>query len=262
MKEVEIYLLFWAHIVCSYLTTFEKQLLILSFMHCLAVVSYLDSCVCRILQHFNTSPEEYAVIFTSGCTAALKLVAESFPWKVNSTEEPGSQFCYLVDNHTSVVGIRAVASSLGAEVISISPEEVETREKESPRTGDKVCQVPHLFSYPAQSNFSGKKYPLWYVKGIQTRKLFPSCDRDGRWFVLLDAASFVSCSSLDLQEHPADFVPISFYKMFGFPTGLGALLVRNDAASILRKSYFGGGTAAAYLAEEDYYVPRSTTSSR
>ncbi|KAG5842204.1 hypothetical protein ANANG_G00175170 [Anguilla anguilla] len=216
----------------------------------------------RILQHFNTSPEEYTVVFTSGCTAALKLVAESFPWKAASTEEPGSQFCYLTDNHTSVVGIRAVASSFGAEVISILPEEVETRVKVMSQTGGKGYQVPHLFSYPAQSNFSGNKYPLWYVKGIQTRKLYPSCDREGTWFVLLDAASFVSCSFLDLQEHPADFVPISFYKMFGFPTGLGALLVRNDAASILKKSYFGGGTAAAYLPEEDYFVARPTTSSR
>ncbi|XP_031727891.1 molybdenum cofactor sulfurase isoform X2 [Anarrhichthys ocellatus] len=57
-----------------------------------------------------------------------------------------------------------------------------------------------------------------------------------------------------IQECPADFVPVSFYKMFGFPTGLGALLVRNDAAGILKKTYFGGGTAAAYLSGEDYYV--------
>ncbi|KAJ8401430.1 hypothetical protein AAFF_G00383490 [Aldrovandia affinis] len=216
----------------------------------------------RILQHFNTSPEDYTVVFTSGCTAALKLVAESFPWKATSTDEPGSQFCYLTDNHTSVVGIRVVASSLGAEALSILPGEVETRTKEMSQTGDQGCQVPHLFSYPAQSNFSGRKYPLHYVKGIKDRKLYPSCNREGTWFVLLDAASFVSCSPLDLQEHPADFVPISFYKMFGFPTGLGALLVRNDAAAILKKAYFGGGTASAYLAEEDYFVPKPTTSSR
>ncbi|KAG7455411.1 hypothetical protein MATL_G00256390 [Megalops atlanticus] len=140
----------------------------------------------RVLQHFNTSPEEYTVIFTSGSTAALKLVAESFPWKAPTAEELGSQFCYLTDNHTSVVGIRAVASASGAVVLPILPEE----------------------------------------------------------------------------EHPADFVPISFYKMFGFPTGLGALLVRNSAAEILRKAYFGGGTAAAYLAGEDYYVPRPAASGR
>ncbi|XP_016368058.1 molybdenum cofactor sulfurase-like [Sinocyclocheilus rhinocerous] len=84
----------------------------------------------------------------------------------------------------------------------------------------------------------------------------------GRWFVLLDAACFVSCSPLDLSQYPADFVPISFYKMFGFPTGLGALLVRNEAAEVLRKTYFGGGTAAAYLVAENYFVPKPNVVSR
>jgi len=32
------------------------------------------------LQHFNAPVGEYAVVFTSGATAALRLVAESFPW--------------------------------------------------------------------------------------------------------------------------------------------------------------------------------------
>ena len=32
----------------------------------------------RILEHFGTTGEDYSVIFTSGATAALKLLAESF----------------------------------------------------------------------------------------------------------------------------------------------------------------------------------------
>ncbi|XP_029609047.1 molybdenum cofactor sulfurase isoform X1 [Salmo trutta] len=209
----------------------------------------------RILQHFNTTPDKYSVIFTSGCTAALKLVAESFPWRPPTATEPASQFCYLTDNHTSVVGIRGVTSALGVVSLPVSPEEIEARAKDVAQSECRSCQTPHLFCYPAQSNFSGRKYSLGYVRGIQARKLYPACDSQGRWFVLLDAASFASCSPLDLQEHPADFVPFSFYKMFGFPTGLGALLVRNDTAALLRKAYFGGGTAAAYLAGESYYVP-------
>lgn len=47
-----------------------------------------------------------------------------------------------------------------------------------------------------------------------------------KWKVLLDAAAFVPTQPLDLSVYPADFVSISFYKMLGFPTGLGALLVR------------------------------------
>ncbi|XP_024153562.1 molybdenum cofactor sulfurase [Oryzias melastigma] len=216
----------------------------------------------RILQHFNSSPEEYSVIFTSGCTAALKLVAEIFPWSAQREEETGSYFSYLTDNHTSVVGIRGQASALGVVALPVLPEEVENKEKVESQGEDALNQTAHLFCYPAQSNFSGRKYPLSYVRGIQTRRLYPACDHQGRWFVLLDAASHVSCSPLDLQDCPADFIPISFYKMFGFPTGLGALLVRNSTAGRLKKTYFGGGTAAAYLTSEDYYVEAANVSDR
>lgn len=217
---------------------------------------------CRILQHFNTTPEEYSVIFTSGCTAAVRVVADSFPWRAQMESEAGSHFCYLTDSHTSVVGIRGLASSRGVVALPVSPQEVEGRAKHEVGGEDNACQTPHLFCYPAQSNFSGKKYPLHHVKGIQARRLYPACDHQGRWFVLLDAASHVSCSPLDLQDCPADFVPVSFYKVFGFPTGLGALLVRKHAAGILKKTYFGGGTAAAYLSGEDYYVHATNISDR
>ncbi|XP_041803884.1 molybdenum cofactor sulfurase [Chelmon rostratus] len=216
----------------------------------------------RVLQHFNTIPEEYSVIFTSGCTAALKLVAESFPWRPQTESEAGSHFCYLTDSHTSVVGIRGLTSARGVVALPVSPQEVENKAKDEAQGEDAICQTPHLFCYPAQSNFSGRKYPLSHVKGIQARRLYPACDHGGRWFVLLDAASHVSCSPLNLQDCPADFIPISFYKMFGFPTGLGALLVRNNAAGILKKTYFGGGTAAAYLSGEDYYVHAANISDR
>ncbi|XP_030627601.1 molybdenum cofactor sulfurase [Chanos chanos] len=219
----------------------------------------------RILEHFNTSPEEYSVIFTSGCTAALKLLADSFPWRTGSDGEPGSLLTYLTDNHTSVVGIRGVTAPLGVITLPVTPKDVESRAKNHPQNdaeAKKSEPTPHIFCYPAQSNFSGRKYPLSYVRGIQSRCLYPACDYEGRWLVLLDAASFVGCSPLDLREHPADFVPISFYKIFGFPTGLGALLVRNEVADMLRKGYFGGGTAAAYLAGENYFVPRSSVISR
>lgn len=212
-----------------------------------------------MLQHFNAPPDEYSVIFTSGCTAALRLVAESFPWRPAAEGEVGSVFGHLTDSHTSVVGIRGPACGRGAVVLPVSPQEVEGRAR---RPAGGAGRTPHLFSYPAQSNFSGRKYPLGFVRGIQARRLYPACDHAGRWLVLLDAACHVGCSPLDLRDCPADFVPVSFHKMFGFPTGLGALLVRNDAAAILTKSYFGGGTAAAYLSGEDYYVPAASVSDR
>ncbi|XP_077159008.1 molybdenum cofactor sulfurase isoform X2 [Paroedura picta] len=214
----------------------------------------------RLLQHFNTTVEDYTAIFTSGSTAALKLVAEVFPWAAESPGEPGSRFCYLTDSHTSVVGMRRVAGAMNVPSVPVSPAEIVSRAGEV-TAEEGSCRTPLLFCYPAQSNFSGTKYPLAWIGEIKSGKLRP-IDVPGKWFVLLDAASYVSTSPLDLSTHRADFVPLSFYKMFGFPTGLGALLVKNEIASSLRKSYFGGGTAAAYLAGKDFYLPRQSVAER
>lgn len=44
--------------------------------------------------------------------------------------------------------------------------------------------------------------------------------------MLLDAAAFVPTNRLNLAAVRADFVSVSFYKMFGYPTGVSALLIR------------------------------------
>ncbi|XP_039094908.1 molybdenum cofactor sulfurase isoform X2 [Hyaena hyaena] len=215
----------------------------------------------RILEHFCTSAEDYSVIFTAGSTAALKLVAEAFPWASPGPESSGSRFCYLTDSHTSVVGMRKVTTAMNVTSIPVRPEDMCVAETRGTAAGDPDCQLPHLFCYPAQSNFSGTRYPLSWIGEIKAGRMCP-VSVPGKWFVLLDAASYVSTSPLDLSVHQADFVPLSFYKIFGFPTGLGALLVNNRVAPLLRKTYFGGGTAAAYLAGQDFYIPRQSVAER
>ena len=80
-----------------------------------------------------------------------------------------------------------------------------------------------LFIFPAQSNFSGRKYNLDVVTKIKSRSL--PCTRScQQWFVMVDAASLVATSHLDLSESDIDFIPVSFYKLFGYPTGIGELI--------------------------------------
>lgn len=68
-----------------------------------------------------------------------------------------------------------------------------------------------------------------------------ACRHARRWKVLVDAAAYVPTQPLDLSAVRPDFVAMSFYKMFGYPTGLGALLVRVDAAEVLNKVRRGAG---------------------
>jgi molybdenum cofactor sulfurtransferase len=177
-----------------------------------------------VLDFFHADPEAYAVVFTANASAALKLVGESYPFA------PGSRFTLPQDNHNSVNGIRMYAEQRGAETIYL-PLDDELRLDRS-RAIPPAGEAPSLFAFPAQSNFSGVRHPLELV--AEARSL--------GYDVLLDAAAFVPTNELDLSAFDPDFVCVSFYKMFGFPTGLGALIARREALRRLHRPWFAGGT--------------------
>lgn len=178
----------------------------------------------KVLAFFNADPDDYEVVFTSNASTALKLVGESFPF---TTE---SRFTLLQDNHNSVHGIREYAVAHGAEVKYLPLTEDLRRDASWPLPP--AGAGPSLFSYPAQSNFSGVKHPLEMVEEA----------RDAGYQVVLDAAAYVPTNPLDLSAVKPDFACVSFYKMFGYPTGVGALLARRSALAVLRRPWFAGGT--------------------
>ena len=80
------------------------------------------------------------------------------------------------------------------------------------------------------------------------------------WDVLLDAAAFAPTNYLDLGKVKPDFVPLSFYKMFGYPTGIGALIARKEALGKLHRPWFAGGTITVASVQEDkYYLAEGHT---
>ena len=102
-----------------------------------------------------------------------------------------------------------------------------------------------LFAYPAQSNFSGVQHPLDWI---------PLAQEHG-WDVLLDAAAFTPTNRLDLRRWHPDFVAQSFYKIFGYPTGVGCLIARKAALAKLRRPWFAGGTITVASVQGDRYYP-------
>jgi len=71
--------------------------------------------------------------------------------------------------------------------------------------------------------------------------------------VLLDAAAYVPTNRLDLSQRHPDFVALSFYKMFGWPTGVGALLARRETLAKLERPWFSGGTIVAAFVQREWY---------
>lgn len=62
------------------------------------------------------------------------------------------------------------------------------------------------------------------------------------YHTLLDAAALAPTSLVSLMDTPVDAMAVSFYKMFGYPTGVGALVVKKSFLAQLRRPWFAGGT--------------------
>lgn len=181
-----------------------------------------------VLEFFNAQGD-YTAIFTLNASGALKHIGESFAFV------EGSRYVLAFDNHNSVNGIREFARARGAtfEYAPLTlPDLRLDRAQLSALLGRVDRTVPNLFAFPAQSNFSGVKHPLGLIDEAH----------QAGWHVLLDAAAFVPTNRLDLSAVKPDFVTVSFYKMFGYPTGVGCLLVRNSALPLLHRPWFAGGT--------------------
>ncbi|MBW8769283.1 MAG: aminotransferase class V-fold PLP-dependent enzyme [Gemmatimonadetes bacterium] len=194
----------------------------------LASTALVNEARARVLRFFDADPEEYVVCFTPNTTGAIQLVASAYAFG------PDAPLILAADNHNSVNGMRAYAERAGARVHHLPlDDQLRLHDVASELT---VLRGTHvgagLVAFPAQSNFSGVRHPLALVD--KARAL--------GYTVLLDAAAYVPTSPLSLRHARADFVACSFYKMFGYPTGVGALIARREALARLRRPWFSGGT--------------------
>ena len=206
-----------------------------------AATCLVEQARAAVLRHFGASEAEYACIFTPNASGALRLVGDAYPFG------PDGRFLATADNHNSVVGIREFARAKGARTgyVPLDAPGLRVADGTLERRLDAPGRGHNLFAYPAQSNFSGVKHPLAWIAAAQERG----------WDVLLDCAAFAPTSRLDLAAWKPDFVALSFYKLFGYPTGIGALLARRDALARLRRPWFSGGTVVAAGIEAEFAVP-------
>lgn len=206
----------------------------------LAATHLVEQARRAVLDFFNADPDEYVAVFTANASSALKLVGESFPFA------PGGRYLLTFDNHNSVNGIREFARARQASItyVPVTLPDLHVEDDlldESLNQADP--QAENLFAFPAQSNFSGAQHPLEWIERARAKG----------WSVLLDAAAFAPSNRLDLGRWKPDFVPLSFYKMFGYPTGVGCLLARRAALAKLHRPWFAGGTITVASVQGDRY---------
>ena len=100
----------------------------------------------------------------------------------------------------------------------------------SPR--QRLARSPCLFALTGLSNVTNSKNSL---------SLITYASNLG-YNTLLDAAALAPSSKISLRRTPADAMAISFYKMFGFPTGVGCLVAKRSFLRQLKRPWFAGGS--------------------
>ncbi|KAL3771912.1 LOW QUALITY PROTEIN: hypothetical protein ACHAW5_008025 [Stephanodiscus triporus] len=251
----------------------------------------------------------YRLVFTSGATESLRLVAERFPWGrarlVVASSSRNSRIVAMNGDGDGAAPPPATRSLL------LSGEMIKSIEARSvllyPRNVHTAIWMHHLLVLPMECNFGGDRFD-WsdtaaaarehYVSSYRLRRSDVRRERSTttmirirhKWHILLDTAKAAATSPVDLPTLASgrvDFVAVSFYKLFGSPTGLGALFVRRrrrrsrqdeamgdvtaggdyvqqlgGGVTLERarppRHFFGGGSVDVVLPEEDYMVPRNS----
>lgn len=268
----------------------------------------------QILDFFGAPRDEYDVVFTSGATAALKLVGETFPFGNSGC------FAYPSNAHTSVLGLRCFTKRAFC-IPSDNLHDMKVDSTSSPHgiaskqirslcqdrlfsglESDANAQLSrdddfNLLALTGECNFNGRKANLQGLfdrinddQGSENHKTVrtgeeswlnnlgaikikdeyvemtsnsqAALSRNRRWLWLLDASKLAATSPINIRStfpnksHRPHFITVSFYKIFGWPTGSGALIIKRSCAPLLRKKYFGGGTISAASAMVDFSIPR------
>jgi selenocysteine lyase/cysteine desulfurase len=245
-----------------------------------------------VLAHLNASPDEYEVIFTPNATGACRLVGEAYPFgprtrlvltfdnhnSVNGIREfarargavtqyvPFSSPELRVDDDAMRQALtRPRPGALGAAwrvarcgVAPWAGRGRRARRQRSPAqesvsdAGRPVAAPPGaatprrrgLLAYPAQSNFSGVQHSLGWIEMAH----------EHGYDVLLDAAAYLPSNRLDLSVVKPDFVPVSWYKVAGYPTGVGCLVARREALGRLWRPWFAGGSIHLASVQGDWHT--------
>jgi molybdenum cofactor sulfurtransferase len=206
----------------------------------LAMTELVEGARAYVHEFFNAPDDDYLCVFTPNASGALRLVGEAYRF------EPGGRFTLTYDNHNSVNGIREFARRRGAEVTYVPVVAPDLRLDRAAMTAALRAADPgrhNLLAFPAQSNFSGVQHPLDLIDEA----------RDLGWDVLVDMAAYAPTNRVDIAATRPDFATFSFYKLFGFPTGIGCLLIRKQRLDVLERPWFAGGTITVASVQGDGY---------
>ena len=158
--------------------------------------------------HFNE------IVFTSGTTSAINLVARSWG---DQNLQPGDEILLTIfEHHSNIVPWQQLADRTRAQVrfVNITDDGMLDLEDLQRKINDRT----RVLSFAAVSNVLGTEVPVQQVVELARQRGIVT---------VVDAAQHVPHAVTDVQQWGADFVAFSGHKMLG-PTGIGILYGRQE----------------------------------
>ncbi len=180
-----------------------------------------ESCRTALKSRFNADK----AIITSGTTEAINLVAHA--WGRANLADGDAIILTEMEHHSDIVPWQMLAQEMNIELRYVPVQKDLTLDMdlfEAAVDGAKLVCVVHI------SNVLGVCNPVADIVRIA---------KQNGARVLLDAAQSAPHQEIDFIGSGADFMAFSAHKMCG-PTGIGALLVTDDAFSEMQP-FMGGG---------------------
>lgn len=184
------------------------------------------------VRSFINAPSRESVIFTSGTTASINLVATCFCQRF-----VGRGDVILIEgdsHHSNIVPWQIAAERAGAEV-KVIPTDVMTGAGRSGRVAveeleDLLSDNVKILAITQISNITGLHNPVGEIISLAHSRGIP---------VLVDGAQGIVHSPVDVQAMDCDFYAFSAHKIYG-ATGVGVLYGKKDLLEAL-PPYMGGG---------------------
>ena len=177
--------------------------------------------------NFIGTEESRSIIFTSGTTESINLVASA--WGQKNLKKGDRIILTEMEHHSNIVPWQLAAQSYGVELVywPITPEgRLNLLQLE-----ELLTNSVKLLAFTMVSNVLGSINPVKQITEIAHSHGVP---------VLVDSAQAASRMSIKVSEWDCDFLAFSGHKVYG-PTGIGVLYAKKERMEEMIPFKGGGG---------------------
>ena len=171
-------------------------------------------------------PDSHSVVFTSGTTESINLIAYS--WGLKNLKKTDNVLITEMEHHSNIIPWQLITKRTDSSLNYIPLNKNGTLNLES--INDQILSSTKIVSISHQSNVFGTLNPIKnIIDKVKSRDII----------TLIDGAQAVPHLGVDLSELDPDFYVFSGHKMLG-PTGVGVLIGRNEILEEM-DPFMGGG---------------------